>query len=259
MRRVAAIFRKEFAGILSPFSAALLFVLFSLITGFLFWNSLMYANYLSAQLVLESASSNQAAISFSETLVSPFFVNLGMALVILIPILAMRSFAEEKKLGTFELLFTYPVSDLQIVMGKFAALMAALVLLLLPTIVDFAALYFLKGGFDVNVVLVAYLGLLLIAMLWTALAMLISSLSPNELSSAAFSGLTIAAVWGAGWTGDWLLGSEARWVKEFWPVEHLHDFSRGILDSQTVVFYLVATGFLMFATLLSIETRNWKR
>ena len=259
MRAALVIFRKELASLLSPFSAVLLFVFFSLITGFLFWNALMYANFLSAKLALESASASAVSLSFAETLVSPFFVNLGMVLVVLIPILAMRSFAEEKKLGTFELLFTYPVSDLQIVAGKFCALVATLLLLLLPTFVDFAALYFLKGGFDVNLVFVAYGGLLLMAMMWTALAMLISSLSENELWSAAFSGLALAASWGVGWMGDWMFGERFRWIREFWPVEHLHDFSRGILDSQTVIFYLVATWFLMFATLLSIETRNWKR
>ncbi len=255
MNGALAIVRKELKTNLWSFQSFLLFSLFSLATGLFFFANVHDFSAISREI----QGSRLIPVDFTQAVIGPFFMNACLVLLLTIPILTMKTFSEERKLGTFELLFTYPVSDFQIVLGKWLALMIHLTGFLVPTVFYFALLHVWKGGFEIPVILVAYLGLSLVASITTTFGMLISSLTENQLVSAAISFLVIALFWTIGWTGD-LAGSVFSGVsREFWALEHMREFSRGVLDTKYVAFYLIGTGFFFFATVLSLESRAWRR
>jgi ABC-2 type transport system permease protein len=189
---------------------------------------------------------------------APFFSNVASLLVLVVPLMTMRSFAEERRTGTFELLFSYPVTDLDIVIGKFLALCACFALLLTPTVGYFLLLGGLSEGLDARALTVAYLGLCLLGWMFVSMGMLISSLSKSAVMSAILSFSVFLFFWFVGWLGDWLSWESALWLREFWVAGHIRDFSRGVLDTNHVAYYAAASLFFVSVTVLSLETRSWK-
>ena len=259
MKPILAIFKKDLKTYLGSFSAFFLLGIFALVSGLFFIANLLDFHSISLELSRHPRESVSMPVTFNQAVVVPFFMNVSLVLLLIVPVVTMRSFSEERKLGTFELLFTYPVTDFQIVLGKFCALVAYLSLFFVPSVANFCFLYWTKFHFQIFVLLSAYLGLFLVALALTSIGMLFSSLTENQTVSAIFSFLIFVLWWFSGLVGEWFFAKSFFFVKEMWLVEHLRDFTRGIVDTRHVTFYLIVTAFFFFTTLLSIETRSWKR
>jgi ABC-2 type transport system permease protein len=214
-----------------------------------------------SQLSLEAA--NQAyegiqGISLTVFVLGAYLLNLGVLFLFLAPLLSMRSLAEEKKVGTLELLYTLPLSDFEIVLGKYAALLAKFGLFLLPTLTYPLVLIVLGARVDAGVFLSGLLGLFLLGATFLAIGLFFSSLTENQILAA---GLTFALLVGL-WMGEWFtsflpLAWHAR-ISALSPFVHFRDFSLGILDLKDLVYFLGTIGFFFFVTLRTVGTRNWK-
>ncbi len=183
-------------------------------------------------------------------------------LVFATPIVCMGSIAQEWTTGTIETLMTAPVSDTDVVIGKFLGAFAFVLLLPLPTILYVIPLwrFSMFGHPDLGPILSGYLGIILTASLFVAIGLFCSSLTRNQVVAAVSSAallfiLTIVPWWVGGST---MLPDAWRDVFNQFVFTRYTDFSRGVIDSGNVIFFLVGTGLFLFLTIKVLEARRWK-
>ena len=188
----------------------------------------------------------------------PYFAAFPLVFILVIPVLTMKSWAEERKTGSIELLLTMPLSEWDLVLGKFLSAFAMLAMMLALTIPLPLSLSRL-GEFDGGVILCEYIGALLLGASALALGLLLSSLSKNQagsfLGSAAalmivmlISQLTFALN-----LPQWLSGL----INVISLAFHFESFARGLLDSRDIVYFIIATSLFLFLNTRVILFRKW--
>ncbi len=250
-----AVFRKEVANFfVSP-------IAYSVITIFLALSGLFFFAYLSvmSQASLQALNNPMIGhrINLTEVVFRPLVSTMSIILLFLTPLLTMRLFSEEKRSGTIELLFTYPVTDAGVLAGKFLAAFVVLVVMLAGT-ASFPLLLLGVGSLDPGTILCAYLGLLLLGTAFMALGTFISSLTENQIISAVIAfgaALTFWVISSMGsLTGD-VAGSVLRQLS---LIEHQESFQKGILSLGDFSYFVLFTAFFLFLTLRSLETHRWR-
>lgn len=180
----------------------------------------------------------------------------------LIPAITMRSFAEEKKSGTIELLLTRPITEWQLILGKYLACLTLVVLALIPTLVYFFTIYYLGnpvGNLDVPGITGAYFGLILLAAVYTAIGVLTSSLTENQIISFTVSAFATLLLY----EGLSLLSAIDQWsaityaISQFGLSHHYNSLSRGVIDLRNVVYLLSLAAFFLYSTRLVLTSRKW--
>lgn len=183
-------------------------------------------------------------------------------LLFLIPAITMRSFAEEKKGGTMELLFTRPLTDWQIILGKYLGSLFLLLLALLPTLLYYYSLYELgnpTGNIDTAGVAGSYVGLFLLGAIFAAIGILASSLTENQIVAflvalflcfilyTGFSSLAAIDVWG---TWSYI-------IQQLGIEYHYNALSRGLIDTRNLVYFLSVITLMLSLTKLVLSSRKW--
>jgi len=179
------------------------------------------------------------------------------AMTFTVPLLTMRLFAEERKLGTIELLFTYPLRDGEIVAGKYLAAATIFLVMLAGTIVYPAYLYTVQP-YALGVVTSGYSGLILLGLVFIAVGLFVSSLTDSQVVAGVFSLFLVGALWLMSWNEG--AGSERLMnvVKAFSTFDHFWNFSKGVIDSSDVLYYLLLVAFFTVLTLRVLESRRWR-
>ncbi|MGK7393750.1 MAG: gliding motility-associated ABC transporter permease subunit GldF [Candidatus Cyclobacteriaceae bacterium M3_2C_046] len=189
--------------------------------------------------------------------------NLGpYVFMFLIPAITMRAFAEEKKTGTMELLLTQPLTDWQIIMGKYLAGFLLVLFALIPTLVYYFSVYQLGnpvGNVDTAGVVGSYIGLALLGGVFTSIGIFSSSLTENQiiafiiavfLSFILYNGFTSLAsidVW----------GQFSFWLEQLGILYHYNSMSKGLLDSRDILYFLSMIFIMLFLTHLILKSRKW--
>ncbi len=248
MSKVIAIAARDLKSWLHTFSFYLFAAFFLAVSGYFFWSNISYFSLVSYQVATNPALEVRQ-LNLTEGVLSSFLASIAALLLLLIPLLTMRSFAEEKERGTFELLFTYPVSDIQIVLGKFIGILAVLILLISPT----------TAYFETASLLFGYGGLFLVGASFAALGIFMSSLTERQAVSAGIGFALLLFFWIVGWMAEWTSPALGTIFREISLVEHFRDIARGIVDTKDVSFFLLFIAFFLFATLSTLEIRTWKR
>ncbi len=180
----------------------------------------------------------------------------------LIPAITMRLFAEEKKTGTLELLFTLPVSDFQIILGKYFAGFTIVLFALIPTGVYYYAVYQLgqpQGNIDSAAVIGSYVGLLLLGGVFTGIGLFASSISENQIISfivAVFLCFMIYSGFGSIAAID-VWGSNALLLEQLGLLYHYNALSKGLLDVRNVIYLLSVITVMLLITNLIVGSRKW--
>jgi len=258
MTKVLAIAGRDVRSWLNAFSFYLLASFFFAVTGYFFWSDLSYFSLVSFQAATNPALEVKG-LNLTEGVLSLFLANVAFLMLLLIPLLTMRSFAEDKRSGMLELVFTYPVSDLQIVLGKFLALGSILLVLITPTAAYFWLAEVVGARFETATLLTGYLGLLLVGGSFAALGMFMSSLTEHQAISAGVGFAILLFFWVVGWMAEWTSPALGVIFRELSLVEHFRDFTRGVVDTRDLIFFALFIGFFLFATLCTLEVRTWKR
>lgn len=247
------IFKRElFVYFRSPIAYAVI-VMFLLICGYLFASSVLTYSLMSMQ----AAQSPFAQLNVIDMVVMPLTGGIGFVMLFMIPILTMRLFAEEKKSGTFELLTSYPLRDVDIVLGKYLACLFVLCVMIAATGVYHLILWALGAG-DPGVVFTSYLGLFLVGAAFISAGLFISSLTENQIVAAVMSFGMLLIFWLIGLSAS-RAGESLKPVLEYLAlVGHLVSFSRGVLDTADAAYYLLFTAFFLFMTLRSLESKRWR-
>jgi ABC-2 type transport system permease protein len=171
--------------------------------------------------------------------------------------ITMRTYSEEKRSGTIELLLTSPLTDFEIVMGKFLGALVLYAALLAVTIFHIGVL-FTFGEPEVAPVLVGYLGLLLQGAVFIAIGLFFSSTTKNQMAAGAATFVTLLAFWVVGWFADGA-GPFLRDIVSYLSItEHFDDFGKGVIDTKHLVYYLSLITFGLFLTMKSMDTERWR-
>jgi ABC-2 type transport system permease protein len=250
------IMKKELKNYFFSSIAYVFFAFFLFIVGLFFFLSVI--RYGEMSMYAQQNAQMMQRFDPVEMILSPLFGLMGFLFIFLIPVITMRLFSEEKKLGTIELLFTYPVTELQLFMGKFLA--AAVVLLIIFGIsMTYIVIY--KNYFDPitwGVVGSGYMGLFLLALSFLSFGIWVSSLTSDQVTSA------LATI--GGMLIFWVIGSAKSVVPEYLTdfvgqismYEHFQNFSKGIIDTNDIVYFLCFTFFFSFMAIQMLEVRKWK-
>jgi ABC-2 type transport system permease protein len=180
--------------------------------------------------------------------------------IFLIPAITMKSFAEEKKMGTLELLLTKPLSDWNVVLGKFLATCALVLLALLPTFIYYYSVYLLGnpvGNVDSAGVMGSYLGLALLVMIFCAVGLLASSLTSNQIVSFILAAFLCFIIYTGFESISSFGGNAALLIKQVGIIYHYESLSKGLIDSRDVIYFLSVAGFVLLTTKVVISSRRW--
>lgn len=241
-----AIFIKEINAFFSSLIGYIVIGIFLVLMGLVMW---VFPDY--------------SVIDGNYATLDTLFAMAPLIFLFLIPAVTMRTFAEENQTGTIELLATRPISDWQIVGGKFLACFTLVVFALLPTVLYYITVYVLgapPGNLDSGGIMGSYVGLLFLAAAFVAIGIFASSLSNNQIVAFLLAAFLCFFVYLA---FDYLsrlpvfFGKTDDIVQSFGIDYHYNSMSRGVLDSRDVIYFLSVIAVFMAATVLSLGRRRW--
>jgi ABC-2 type transport system permease protein len=239
-----SILKKELRSYFTSLIAYIILSVFLGLSGYFFYTDLV-------QFVTWGGASVQ------EGLWQYLFHDIRQVLLFTIPLLTMRLFAEEKKLGTMELLFTYPFRDIEIVLGKFLACLVMLSLMLLLTLL-YPILLAVIYQVEVEPLTASYLGMFLIGSAFISCGIMVSSLTENQIVAALVTYGFILIFWFIDWNEAAASPAVAEVLHHFSFFEHFYNFARGVINTKDVVYFLLFIFFFLFLTLRSLESRQWR-
>ena len=228
---------------------------FLIIYSFIFFNILNFFSFQSLQAgQLQAMGMN---LNLNEMVIEPSFHNMSVVLLLIIPIITMRSFADEKKMKTFRLLLSSPVHLREIIFGKFLACMIVVALMILISSYSMVFL-FLLGEPELGPVITGYLGILLMAACYVSVGIFASSLTDNQIIAAVLTFGFSLFMWVIGW-GAQAAGSTTGQVLQFLSiVEHMERFLKGIVDTSDLTYYLSFILFSLFLCHRVLDSNRWR-
>jgi ABC-2 type transport system permease protein len=198
-------------------------------------------------------------LSLNEVMIRPLFHNMAVVALFIAPMLTMRLFAEEKRQGTIELLATSPVSDLQVVLGKFLAAAGLYALMILAGLVNVALVWvYASSPPEWKPILTGALGLFLLGSSFLAMGTFVSTLTRNQIVAGILSFCLFLGMWTLGWAEDPMGGPVSKVVAYLGVTTHLEDLVKGVVDLKDVVFYLSVITFGLFLAHQSVESQRWR-
>jgi gliding motility-associated transport system permease protein len=253
MNNILAIAHKEMKSYFSTPIAYIVIGFFALLFGYFFYAMLVIFNQQSVQF----GGAEGGAVDINQQLIRPLFLNASVILLFVLPLITMRTYSEEKRSGTIELLLTSPVSDVEIILGKFLGAMALYAAMLGITLIHIGLL-FSYGNPEWKVVLTGYLGLLLMGGCFISVGLLISSMTKNQIVSGMVTFAVFLLLWVINWIASFT-GPTTQSVLNYLSItDHFDDFTRGVLDTKHLIYYFSVMSFGLFLTARSVDTERWK-
>ena len=253
MRNVTAIAQRELNAYFSSPIAYVLIGFFALLFGWFFYVPLAYFEQQSAQMGMNPTQ----ALNVNQMLVGPTLMNTTVIMLFLFPLITMRTYSEEKRSGTIELLLTSPITDVQIILGKFAGAILLYAAMLSVTLIHMAIL-FVFGNPEWKPIATGYVGLLLMGGCFLSLGLFISSLTKNQIVAAMATFAVFLMLWVISWISTFV-GPTTQTVLQYLSLtEHFDDFAKGIIDTKHVIYYLSFMAFGLFLTAKSVDSERWR-
>ena len=255
MNNILAIAHKELKSYFSTPIAYVVIGFFALLFGYFFYAMLVIFNQQSAQF----GGLEGGAVDINQQLIRPLFLNASVILLFVLPLITMRTYSEEKRSGTIELLLTSPVTDLEIILGKFLGAMALYAAMLAVTVIHMLVLFsYANPKPEWTVPVIGYVGLLLMGGCFISVGLLISSLTKNQIVSGMVTFAVFLLLWVINWIASFT-GPTTQSVLNYLSItDHFDDFTKGILDTKHLVYYFSVMSFGLFLTARSVDTERWK-
>jgi ABC-2 type transport system permease protein len=196
-------------------------------------------------------------INIMENFWQLLFVDLRLVLLFTIPLLTMRLLAEERRLGTLELLLTYPLSDRAIVAAKLAACLVVVATLLGATLAYPVWVYGVQP-FALEPLIAGYLGLFLFACVCATYGLFVSSLTDSQVLAGFLTVLPLLLLWLLSWNEAASATAAIPLIRAVSLFDHFQPFAAGVIDLRDVFYFVFASGFFVWATLRVLEARQWR-
>ncbi len=254
MRNVLAIADKEVRAYFASPIGYILIGLFALLFGYFFYVYLMIFNQQSQQMMQFGQG---GGANINQMMIRGLFQNAAVIILFTMPMITMRTYSEEKRSGTIELLLTSPVTDLEIILGKFFGALTLYAAMLLVTVLYIVMLFKVSNP-EWRPIAAGYLGLLLMGGCFLSTGLFISSLTKNQIVAGFLTFATFLMLWIVNWIGESSGPTMQAIVSYLSITEHLDDFVRGIIDTKHVVYYLSFITFGLFLTARSVDSERWR-
>ncbi len=261
MRGLYAIYRKEMGHYFVSPVAYVVVSLFLLVSGFFFGLYLTDAIEQSMQAELQGMRFGMPPPFDAPSQVLRGFLGfLALVFLFILPALTMGAYADERKRGTMELLMTSPIDEAGIVLGKFLASLTLFALMLLPSACYFVFIFLHSDpAAPLRVLLAGYLGVLLFGGALLALGTFLASLTENQIIAFVLTFGAFLMLWAIDF-GSHGSGTAAGQVVQYLSViNHFEDFTRGIIDTSAVIYYVSFIVLFIFLTVRSIDSMRWRR
>lgn len=250
-----AIFKKEVHNYFSSPIAYVLIAFFIFVTA-LFLN-MVFTQYSISSAKAISNILYRTQINPTDGIWRPFLGSVSFILLIIIPMITMRLFAEERRSGSLELLFTYPVSDREVILGKFFA--SFFILLVMLLIMPVYGLVILKlVPIEAGAVFAGILGMIFLGASFLALGLWISSLSKNQIVAVVLTFAAALLFWLIGFLGTTVESVFAGILSQVSILSHYSSFAKGTINTYDVMYYICFSLFFLYLTSLVLSSRNWR-
>jgi ABC-2 type transport system permease protein len=255
MGNILAIGHKELRAYFASPIAWVILGLFALLFGYFFYAFLVL--FVRQSMQMGQMGGGPQTVNVNLYMIRPLLQNATVIMLFVLPMITMRTYSEEKRSGTMELLLTSPVTDLQIIVGKFLGAMALYVAMLLVTAI-YVSLLFRFGNPEWRPVLTGYLGLLLLGGCFISVGLLVSSMTSNQIVAGMATFGVFLMLWVISWIADFS-GPTTRTVVSYLSItEHFDDFAKGIIDTKHLVYYLSFITFGLFLTAKAVDSERWR-
>lgn len=263
MKNIWAIMQREYSNYFVSPIAYVVITIFLLVMGYFFYNIMRIFIQNAMMAMLQSQQMGGGAmppIDVPSLVARDFFGILSTVLLFMLPMITMGLFAEEKKQGTLELLMTSPLTSLQIVLGKFLASLAFFLSMLAPTVLYFGLMQiYSQPHFPWAPILSAYLGVVLLGGALISLGAFISTLTENQIIASVGTFGVFLILWVLDFStrsSDSTVGAIVNYIS---VLNHYDDFSKGVIDTTHIIFYLSFMAFALLLTLRSFESLRWRQ
>ncbi len=253
MRNVMAIAGKELRGYFASPIAYIVIGAFALLFGYFFYAGVAFFNRQSMQMAMGMGGS----MNINQMLITPVFINATVMMLFLLPAITMRTYAEEKRSGTIELLLTSPITDTEIILGKFLGAMGLYASMLAVTLIHVGLLFWF-GNPEWKPIASAYLGLLLMGGCFISVGLLISSLTKNQIVAGVVTFAVFLMLWVINWIGVFVGPTAQAILSHLSITDHFDDFSRGVIDTKHLVYYVSFISLGLFLTAKSVDSERWR-
>ena len=252
MSNVLAIAQKELRSYFASPIGYVITGLFALLFGWIFYAYLSFFVRSSEQMTMGGGTPN-----VNQQMIAGLLQTTATIILFVMPMITMRTYSEEKRSGTIELLLTSPVSDVQIILGKFFGAMALYAAMLAVTLFHVAILFWF-GNPEWKPIATTYLGLLLFGGCFISVGLLISSLTKNQIVAFTASFGVFLLLWIIDWMGAFAGPTVYSVLTYLSVIGHLEDFTKGVLDTTHLIYYVSFISFGLFLTAKSVDMERWR-
>ncbi|HEY3174978.1 MAG TPA: ABC transporter permease [Candidatus Polarisedimenticolia bacterium] len=258
MRNIWTIMTRELRSYFVSPIAYVILTFFLFIVGYFFLALVLQYSEFSMQASANPMWASQ--LNLHDVIVRNFYSTFGVIMIFVAPILSMRILAEERRMGTAELLLTAPISTGQLVMGKYLGALGFAAFMLLLTFQYPLYLIMTGAALEKGPLVAVYLGTLLMVGAFLSAGLFSSSLSSNQIISAIVGFVICLFFWVVGFLGG-IGGGGGEYgelLKALSISEHYEDFLKGVIDTGSVVYYLTFIAFGLFLTQRVIDSGRWR-
>ena len=254
MRNTWIVCQKELRSYFVSPIAYILFIIYAAIFGFFFWNMVGAFVYYGME---SQVRGEMYPMNLNDQVIRQLFGNINVINLLIIPLMTMRLFAEEKRNGTIELLATSPIRDGEVIFGKWLASVILYAAMLLFTCLNFLFL-FKYGNPDWKPMAVSLLGVLLQAAALLAIGIFISTLTRNQIIAGAVTFGVCLLIFVLGWVGEFQYSTWAQVMTYMSTTTHMQSFLKGVIDTKDAIYYVSAIFLGLFLTARSLESLRWR-
>src|SRR5947209_2238193 len=255
MNNILAIAHKELKSYFASPIAYIVIGLFALLYGYFYAMILYY--FVRESMQMGQFGQGPQSMNVNQQMLRPLLQNVTILTLFLLPMITMRTYAEEKRSGTIELLLTSPVTDFQIIMGKFLGALALYAIMLAVSLVHVAIL-FKFGTPEWKPIMTAYLGLLLMGGCFISLGLFISSLTKNQVVAGTITFAVFLMLWVITWIGSFAGPTVEGLTSYLSIIEQFDDFAKGVIDTSHLIYYFSFITFGLFLTAKSVDSERWR-
>ena len=241
-----ALFRREINSFFSSLTGYVVIIVFLIMNGLFLW---VFSGEFN---ILESGYAN----------LDSMFILAPWVFLFLVPAVTMRLFSDEKKSGTIELLFTRPLTDLQIILAKYLAGLVLVILSLLPTLIYYISVYNMgnpPGNIDSGGFWGSFIGLFFLAAVYVAIGLFTSALSDNQIVSFILGVLFCFFIFlGFDYiSGLWNSGGVQNFIDGLGISYHYNSMARGVIDTRDIIYFLSVISIFILFSKITMESRKW--
>jgi ABC-2 type transport system permease protein len=255
MRNILAIAQKEVKGYFNGPIGYIAVGVWALMYGW-FFNALLQF-FVRQSMQMGQFGQGPQAMNVNQQLIRPLIQNVTVLILFVMPSVTMRTYSEEKRSGTIELLLTSPLTDFEIIMGKFLGAMTLYAVMLAVTLIHIGVL-FVYGSPEWKPIVTAYLGLFLLGGCFISVGLFISSLTKNQIVAGMVTFGVFLMLWVITWIGSFSGPTIDKLTQYLSIIDHLDDFGKGVVDTTHLIYYVSFITFGLFLTAKAVDSERWR-